>query len=114
MESKPTCREASVVGPEETTEKDSTFDRRRRIIGAICGPLCALLVWITPIEGLTPEAHKLLAIMTLVALWWTQSWANPCASPFQRLRGVSFLPFERSLPFPDGARVWRPERTQVW
>ena len=51
---------------------------------------------------------------SLVALWWTQSWANPCASPFQRLRGVSFLPFERSLPFPDGARVWRPERTQVW
>ena len=50
MESKPTCREASVVEPEETTEKDSTFDRRRRIIGAICGPLCALLVWITPIE----------------------------------------------------------------
>ena len=50
----------------------------------------------------------------LVALWWTHSWANPCAFPFQRLRGVSFLPFERSLPFPDGARVWRPERTQVW
>jgi sodium-dependent dicarboxylate transporter 2/3/5 len=29
-----------------------------------------LLVWFTPIEGLTPEAHKLLAIMTLVAMWW--------------------------------------------
>ena len=84
MESKPTCREASVVEPEETTEKDSTFDRRRRIIGAICGPLCALLVWITPIEGLTPEAHKLLAIMTLVALWWI---SEPIPIPVTSLVG---------------------------
>ena len=55
---------------EEETSNDSSFDRKRRIIGAICGPICALLVWITPIEGLTTEAHQLLAIMTLVALWW--------------------------------------------
>lgn len=48
----------------------SKFDRRRRLIGAICAPICALLVFITPIEGLTPEAHKLLAIMALVCLWW--------------------------------------------
>ena len=48
----------------------SKFDRRRRLIGAICAPICALLVFFTPIEGLTPEAHKLLAIMTLVCLWW--------------------------------------------
>ena len=84
MESKPKCQEASVVEPEETTEKDSTFDRRRRIIGAICGPLCALLVWITPIEGLTPEAHKLLAIMTLVALWWI---SEPIPIPVTSLVG---------------------------
>ena len=49
---------------------DSKFDRRRRIIGAICGPICALLVWLTPIAGLSPEAHHLLAVVTLVALWW--------------------------------------------
>lgn len=49
---------------------DSVFDRRRKIIGAVCGPICALLVWLTPIEALSPEAHKLLAIMTLVCLWW--------------------------------------------
>lgn len=48
----------------------SKFERRRRLIGAICAPICALLVFITPIDGLTPEAHKLLSIMTLVCLWW--------------------------------------------
>ena len=41
----------------------SKFDRRRRLIGAICAPICALLVFITPIDGLTPEAHKLLSII---------------------------------------------------
>jgi sodium-dependent dicarboxylate transporter 2/3/5 len=55
---------------QEQVNPDSAFDRKRRIIGAIFGPLCAFLVWITPISGLSPEAHKLLAIMTLVALWW--------------------------------------------
>ena len=54
----------------EEVVKDSKFDRRRRLMGAICGPICALLVWITPIGGLSPEAHHLLAVMTLVALWW--------------------------------------------
>ncbi|MBR1713171.1 MAG: DASS family sodium-coupled anion symporter [Alloprevotella sp.] len=48
----------------------SKFDRRRRLIGAICAPLCALIVFAIPIDGLTDQAHKLLAIMTLVALWW--------------------------------------------
>ena len=50
--------------------KESAFDRKRRIVGAIGGPLCALLVWFVPISGLSVEAHQLLAIMTLVALWW--------------------------------------------
>lgn len=54
----------------EPLDKDSAFDRKRRIAGAILGPVCAIMVWAVPIGGLTPEAHKLLAIMTLVALWW--------------------------------------------
>ena len=54
----------------EGAGNDSKFERRRRMAGAVFGPICALLVWITPISGLSPEAHRLLAIMTLVALWW--------------------------------------------
>jgi sodium-dependent dicarboxylate transporter 2/3/5 len=65
-----TSKEKAPTVKEEKTSQDSSFDRKRRIIGAIFGPICALLVWFTPIEGLTPEAHKLLAIMTLVAMWW--------------------------------------------
>ena len=49
---------------------EQEFDRKRRTIGLFGGPLLALLVFLTPIDGLTLGAHKLLAIMVLVALWW--------------------------------------------
>ena len=48
----------------------TSFDRKRHIYGAILGPLCALLIWVTPIEGLDGPQHRLLAIMALVAIWW--------------------------------------------
>ncbi|PTL33073.1 anion transporter [Prevotella sp. oral taxon 376] len=64
------ARNEPVEGTEAQASQDSVFDRRRRLIGAVSGPVCALLVWFTPIEALSPEAHKLLAIMTLVCLWW--------------------------------------------
>ncbi len=63
---------------------ESSFDRKRRLIGAICAPICALLVYITPIEGLSIEAHKLLSIMTLVALWWI---TEPIPIPVTSLLG---------------------------
>ncbi|HCN54230.1 MAG TPA: anion transporter [Prevotella sp.] len=68
----------------EEVAQDSSFDRKRRIIGAICGPICALLVWLTPIASLSPEAHKLLAIMVLVALWWI---TEPIPIPVTSLLG---------------------------
>lgn len=74
----------NVPTPEVEENKDSSFDRRRRIIGAICGPICALIVWFIPIGALTPEAHKLLAIMTLVALWWI---TEPVPIPVTSLLG---------------------------
>lgn len=61
---------ASPLPSPEEEEQTSSFDRVRKLVGAIGGPVCALLVWLTPISGLTPEAHTLLAVMTLVCLWW--------------------------------------------
>ena len=48
----------------------SSFDKKRRISGAILGPLCAIILWFLPIQGLSDPAHHLLAIMTLVSIWW--------------------------------------------
>lgn len=62
---------ATEISPQVADEqKSAKFDRIRRIVGAIGGPICALIVAFTPIAGLNHEAHLLLAIMTLVALWW--------------------------------------------
>lgn len=49
---------------------EQAFDRKRRTIGLYGGPLLAVLTFVTPFSGLTVGAHKLLAIMVLVAIWW--------------------------------------------
>ena len=69
---------------ETAAQESASFDRKRHVIGAFLGPICALLVWFTPIEALTPESHKLLAIMTLVAIWWI---TEPVAIPVTSLVG---------------------------
>lgn len=62
-------KDLPVVATEEV-EEGASFDRKRHIIGAFLGPLTAVLLWFMPIEGLNEEAHHLLAIMSLVAIWW--------------------------------------------
>ncbi len=57
-----------ITPSDKNVEQD--FDKKRRTIGLFIGPLLALLVFLLPISGLTLPAHKLLAIMTLVSLWW--------------------------------------------
>ena len=60
------------------------FDNKRRIFGAIAGPLLAILIWWLPFEALSAEAHHLLAIMSLVAVWWI---TEPVAIPVTSLLG---------------------------
>lgn len=62
----------------------SSFDKKRQIAGAILGPLCALLVFLTPIAGMDAAQHKLLAIMALVAIWWI---TEPVPIPVTSLLG---------------------------
>lgn len=70
----------------EEINKDSRFDGIRRLIGAICGPVCAIIVYLLPIAGLSDQGHTLLAIMTLVALWWI---TEPVPIPVTSLVGPS-------------------------
>ena len=66
--------------------KETSFDRKRHMIGAIFGPICAILVYLLPIAGLAdnPAAHKLLAIVTFVAFWWI---CEPVPIPVTSLLG---------------------------
>jgi len=77
-------KNAAPVIDEDDLAGDSSFDRKRRQIGAILGPVCAIIVWFLPIAGLSPEAHKLLSIMTLVAIWWI---TEPVPIPVTSLLG---------------------------
>ena len=65
-------------------DTSSSFDKKRHIIGALVGPICALLVWLLPIAGLDAAQHKLLAIMSLVAIWWI---TEPVPIPVTSLLG---------------------------
>jgi sodium-dependent dicarboxylate transporter 2/3/5 len=60
------------------------FDKKRRSIGLFLGPILALIVFLLPIQGLTVEGHKLVAIVTLVAIWWI---TEPVSIPVTSLLG---------------------------
>lgn len=66
------------------SQQDNSFDRKRHLYGAILGPLCALLIWVSPIESLSLEQHRLLSIISLVAIWWI---TEPVAIPVTSLLG---------------------------
>lgn len=76
-------------------EAELAFDRRRRTFGMIAGPLLAAVVMITPIDALTLEAHKLLAIMVLVALWWI---TEPIPIPVTSLLGPTLSVIVGAVP----------------
>ena len=52
------------------TAAEERFERRRRTAGLFLGPLAFALAWLAPMPALTPEAHRLAAIVMLVVVWW--------------------------------------------
>jgi sodium-dependent dicarboxylate transporter 2/3/5 len=49
---------------------EARFERWRQTVGLFLGPLLLALVWVLPLPGLSREAHRLAAIVTLVVTWW--------------------------------------------
>ena len=52
------------------TDAEIRFDEVRRRVGIVVGPLVFLLVLAWPFASLTPEAHRLAAVMGLVIVFW--------------------------------------------
>ena len=69
---------------ENMQDRENSFDNKRHLIGAILGPLCAIILWFLPINGLSDPAHHLLAIMALVSIWWI---TEPVVIPVTSLLG---------------------------
>lgn len=70
----------------------------RRIVGAVMGPLCALLIWLMPIGELTGNAHHMLAVMSLVAIWWI---TEPVPIPVTSLLGPTLCVVLGIAPIKD-------------
>ena len=51
-------------------DSDKKFEQLRKNVGVVAGPLCAILIWLMPIAGISEAAHHMLAVMSLVAIWW--------------------------------------------
>lgn len=54
----------------QKTQAELQFDERRRKVGIVLGPVAFLLVLAFPFSSLTPEGHRLAAIMALVIVLW--------------------------------------------
>ena len=64
--------DSPAVESEQAVEtEESRFDAMRRRVGLVLGPAVFLLVLAMPFEQLTPEAHRLAAVISLVIVFWT-------------------------------------------
>ena len=61
----PSCSPLEVLSAGEIR-----FERLRRRVGALLAPVALLVVMVLPIEALTPEAHRLAAVMAAVMILW--------------------------------------------
>jgi sodium-dependent dicarboxylate transporter 2/3/5 len=52
------------------SKAEEAFERGRRRLGWVAGPVVMLLVWVIPVPGLNEQAHRMLAVMALVGIWW--------------------------------------------
>ena len=66
--------------------------------GAVLGPLCAIILWLMPIDGLSEQAHHLLAVMSLIAIWWI---TEPIAIPLTSLFGPTLCVILGIVPIKD-------------
>ncbi len=74
------------------------FEHMRRVVGAVMGPLCALLIWLMPIGELSGNAHHMLAVMSLVAIWWI---TEPVPIPVTSLLGPTLCVVLGIAPIKD-------------
>jgi len=65
----------------QLSEREERFEQGRQRAGLWIAPLAFLIVWFSPLRGLSVSAHHLLAVMGLVvSLWLTEAIPLPAAA----------------------------------
>lgn len=49
---------------------------KKRIFGFIAGIAAAIVLWVVPLEGLSPEGQHCLAMTACTIIWWALEVAN--------------------------------------
>ena len=80
------------------TNRTSRFDKLRKTVGIIAGPLCAIMIWVLPMTSLSEQAHHLLAVMSLIAIWWI---TEPVPIPVTSLLGPTLCVVLGIVPMKD-------------
>ena len=78
--------EESAVLEAAFSEAERRFERFRKTAGLVLGPLLALLIYLLPMSGLSPQAHILAAVIAWVVIWWV---TEPVPIPVTSLFGAS-------------------------
>ena len=82
----------------EESQQSHKFEHLRHTMGALMGPLCALLIWTMPMGGMDESAHHLLAVLSLVAIWWI---TEPVPIPVTSLLGPTLCVVLGVVPMKD-------------
>lgn len=67
---------------------EQRFEFLRKTWGLFIGPIAMLLVLLAPLPALSPDAHHLAAVVTLVVVWWI---TEPIPIPVTALLGPSLV-----------------------
>jgi len=68
------------------SEAERRFESIRRNVGLFLGPFIALLLYLIPMPGLSPQAHTLAAVIGWVVVWWI---CEPIPIPATALLGAA-------------------------
>ena len=95
-----------VAGPVEAySPAEERFNRRRQTVGLVLAPLTLVALLAAPLPGLSPQAHRLAAILaTVVVLWITEAMPMAATAVLGPVLAVIFLvaPAQAALaPFAD-------------
>jgi sodium-dependent dicarboxylate transporter 2/3/5 len=83
---------------EKLSEAEERFERGRKFVGSILAPIVFVTLLLVPMPGLTPEAHRLAAVMaTVIVLWITEALPLPATA----LAGAAACVFLRVAPAKD-------------
>ena len=52
---------------------DNKTEQLRKITGAVLGPVCAILLWMMPIAGISEQAHHFIAGANALRGAWDSS-----------------------------------------